>query len=285
MYGATALVLPLRRGQSLSVTPSLEPGITWKAYENDELWFMADFQWPPLKLVSTSDEEIAVKLYSFLKAALELNANGMAEDYSYQVITEMNFHRGWGFGSSAAVISNIAWWFDIDPFELYFKLFRGSGFDIAGARAKGPILYQLQDQQPVITEVDFNPLFRDHLYFVYLGKKQDSQVSVDRFRMDFVPDQHIIEQVDDLTDKVLKATSLEEFGKYIGEHEELIAQILRTEPVKRLYFNDFDGHLKSLGAWGGDFIMAVFPGDRESLERYFLRKGLDTIFSFDELVL
>ena len=285
MYGAVALVLPIKRGQSLVVSPSPEPGISWNAYENGNLWFKADFQWPPLKLISTSDEEIAMRLLNLLRVALELNPKGLNESEGYAVTTEMNFNREWGFGSSAALVSNIAWWFNTDPFHLYFKIFKGSAFDIASARATGPFLYRIERQKPWMVYMDFYPAFHDHLYFIYLGNKQDSQVSVDKFKMTFIANQDILDQAIHLTNRLRKAESLDEFGRYMNDHETMIGKILNTEPVGRTLFSDFQGYVKSLGAWGGDFIMAAYPGNRQELEEYFHKKGLDTIFSFEELVL
>ena len=64
------------------------------------------------------------------------------------------------------------------------------------------------------------------------------------------------------------------------EHEELISQILRKEKVKNKYFLDYDGEIKSLGAWGGDFILAAGP---ENSNDYFFDKGFKTVFNFNTI--
>ena len=46
-------------------------------------------------------------------------------------------------------------------------------------------------------------------------------------------------------------------------------------------FKDFDGYIKSLGAWGGDMIMVTSQIDPS---KYFTEKGYSTIFKFKELL-
>ena len=43
----------------------------------------------------------------------------------------------------------------------------------------------------------------------------------------------------------------------INQHEEIIENLIGIEAVKKKYFSDFKGSIKSLGAWGGDFVMAT----------------------------
>ena len=47
-------------------------------------------------------------------------------------------------------------------------------------------------------------------------------------------------------------------------------------------FPDYPGTVKSLGAWGGDFFLAVGP--RNSL-KYFNDKGFKIGFTFEEFIL
>ena len=35
-----------------------------------------------------------------------------------------------------------------------------------------------------------------------------------------------------------------------------MSKLTSKEKIKDKLFNDFDGEIKSLGAWGGDFILA-----------------------------
>ena len=53
-------------------------------------------------------------------------------------------------------------------------------------------------------------------------------------------------------------------------------------PVKKRLFPDYPGSIKSLGAWGGDFILAT---GTESEREYFKEKGYTTLRSYRELIL
>jgi hypothetical protein len=50
--------------------------------------------------------------------------------------------------------------------------------------------------------------------------------------------------------------------------------------VKFKYFQDYSGEIKSLGAWGGDFILAAGPSNSKE---YFIGKGYNSVFSFNEI--
>ena len=52
--------------------------------------------------------------------------------------------------------------------------------------------------------------------------------------------------------------------------------------VKEALFPDFKGILKGLGAWGGDFILAI---SKENPKDYFASKGYETIIPYSEMIL
>jgi hypothetical protein len=47
-------------------------------------------------------------------------------------------------------------------------------------------------------------------------------------------------------------------------------------------FSDFDGAVKSLGAWGGDFVLAI---SNEDPTTYFKSKGYETIIAYKDMIL
>ena len=47
-------------------------------------------------------------------------------------------------------------------------------------------------------------------------------------------------------------------------------------------FPDFDGVIKSLGAWGGDFVMVI---SNENPTDYFMEKGYETVIPYEEMIL
>ena len=58
--------------------------------------------------------------------------------------------------------------------------------------------------------------------------------------------------------------------------------ILEMQTVKEASFPDFTGTIKSLGAWGGDFVLVVSDSNPKS---YFASKGFTTLLSYQEMIL
>lgn len=286
LSGAMALAVPTKLGQAMKVrTKPGEEVINWKANEMGKPWFQAVISSSDWTIRQTSDPPIAGFLARLLKAAFELNAEYPVHGSTIEVRTDLEFRAGWGLGSSSSLISNVAYWFKVDPFKLMERVTNGSGCDIAAARCDGPLVYRLKEGRPDYREVMFDPPFRSNLYFVYLGEKSDSRQSVDRFLKAPTPGIDAVERCSRITDGILKAATLEEMEKYMVQHEELLSSILETGKVSEIRFPDFGGKMKSLGAWGGDFILVTWKGKRLDLEKYFKGKGLETIFAYDELVL
>ena len=85
---------------------------------------------------------------------------------------------------------------------------------------------------------------------------------------------------------MIKATSAEEFSTLMTVHETLIAKTIKMKPVKEVLFSDFPGAIKSLGGWGGDFIMALdLELGPQNINEYFTQKGFPTVLSFDQIIL
>jgi hypothetical protein len=202
----------------------------------------------------------------------------------------------------------------VNPYELLKLTFGGSGYDIACATAEQPIYYQLspaktalqpfdklRDLQgsaktqviepvetptPMVEPVDFNPPFAEHLFFIYQGQKQSSSKEIKAFleKANPVDLQKDIEAVSEISRSVPKCQNLDEFSLLMQCHERLIARCIGQEPVQKR-FPDFEGTLKSLGAWGGDFILAATEWDKKKVKTYFKGKGLEVVFAYDEIVL
>ena len=288
LEGAMALAVPVKYSQLLRVyrlTQTSDMLISWVAKENRKSWFNALFEKDRLIVKETSDLLKAEKLRNLLLGAAELNNKFLRDNHSYSIITEIDFPLGWGLGTSSALIKNIADWAEIDPFDLHFKTSRGSGYDIATAIYDSPVLYQYKPSGRSIKEVKFYPPFHNQLYFVHLGRKQDTALSIEHFRKNINISVKHIRKVNVLTEKMLNASTLEDFNRVLIEHEFLIAELLDTEPVKKLSYNDFKGEMKSLGAWGGDFALVTWEGHYNDLKKYFEERGLCTIIRFQEMVL
>lgn len=291
LSGALALALPVRYGQSLAVTKEHAPEamITWTAMEKGALWFTTrlypgkGLQQP---LTADDDSPLTRNLISILGIARDMNPAFLTGRYHWKVITKLDFDRNWGLGSSSTLISNIAWWANADPYTLLFHTLGGSGYDIACARSKTPLLYHYRgkDQHPVVTPAHFNPPFAGQLYFVYTGRKQSSAKSLAGFDPSGA-DRDMTTAINDISLKVTQTSSLNDFQKLLTEHEAIIGRAIGKDPVGQASFADFHGVVKSLGAWGGDFLLVASDMTPAQVTAYFKDRGHRIIIPFSEMIL
>ncbi len=286
LKGALAFAIPLKFGQSLEVNKNLQDSnIHWEAYMLNKPWFKASFNPENLEILSHNNAKIAHILAKIFYHVNKLNKNFINRSGSISILSKINFDINWGLGSSSSLISNIAYWSNIDPFILHKKTSPGSGYDVACARAKQAIFYKLENSKPFINEIDYNPSFNSNIYFVYLGHKQNSERSVKHFYKEIKPTSSDIENISDLTKEIVFSKTINDLKYYIKQHEEILSKVLKQERIRSRMFPDFHGEIKSLGAWGGDFIMAVSEMNRQEVENYFINRKLTTIFSFNEIIL
>jgi len=279
--GALALALPIKFGQTLSVEPIDARQSVWESYDaNGSLWFKVSFVLSDFNFFV--DEPIAIQLQKILKATRELNPNFLKGNQNYKIQTKLSFSRHWGLGSSSTLINNIAQWAQIDAFELQFKCFGGSAYDVACAQNSTPILYQLKGTKPIVEEVNFNPDFKDQLYFVYLNQKQNSREGIAQYQSLKSGENKAILEISAISKNILTCKNLSDFEKFINHHEVIIGKLIKKQPVKEYLFNDYFGSIKSLGAWGGDFILATGNDDTPN---YFKQKGYKTVIKYGDMVL
>lgn len=164
MEGAKSFALPLKQGQSLSLKSNNKKGLLiWNALLSDGNWFQATFDTKKLNIIETSNRQLAEKLSQILLACRQLSTTFLKEETGFSVETKLDFNPEYGFGSSSTLISNIALWADVSPFELLRLTFGGSGYDIACARIHSPLFYQLTDTGPKIEEVTFNHTYKKQI--------------------------------------------------------------------------------------------------------------------------
>ena len=285
--GAQALALPVRFGQTLRVDIQKEPTrLSWTSKNNEGLaWFLAEYELPDLVPLTFTDKRVAVTLASMLQACRCQNPGFLAGNEGFKVLTQNDFPREWGLGTSSTLIAALARWANVDPYRVLFDTMGGSGYDIACAYSHGPILYRLLDKQKrEVLPVDFQPPYSNSLFFVYLGKKQDSRIGIQNYRERAKGDAAHIAEISRLTERFLAAENLPELDIIIREHEALISRVLDLPRAKDLYFSDFWGEVKSLGAWGGDFVLATSSRPAVETRAYFLEKGFETFLNWEEMI-
>ncbi len=280
--GALALALPTKYGQSLIVKPNTSDFIDWKSFdEHDAVWFEDTFLLNDIEMLNHSERhQISKTLIKILHTVKHLNPDFKLAKISIE--THLTFPRDWGLGTSSTLINNIATWAQVDPYELLEQTFGGSGYDIACAQNNTPLTYRLTETSRDIQIVDYDPEFKDSLYFVYLNKKQNSRDAIAGYRKNTADLAESIDSINTITKNIINCKLLSEFDTLITQHEQIIGNILKQKPIKERLFSDFEGSVKSLGAWGGDFVLVT---SKENPSPYFKAKGLDTIIPYKDLIL
>lgn len=280
LSGASALAIPTAYGQSLKIEFSETKELHWESYdENSAIWFSDIFDLKSLKS-KNAENPISRTLSNILLEARSLNPEFLLKEKGLHVTTTLDFPRNWGLGTSSTLINNIAQWANVDAFQLLKNSFGGSGYDIAAAQNDTPIVYRLNNEIPEINKAHLPWNFTDSIFFVYLNQKQDSKQGISRFNKATVT-KATIKRISEITNSLLVCRSLEEFESLMKEHEQIISEIINLPTVKSKLFSDFSGTVKSLGAWGGDFVLAT--GNKTEME-YFREKGFKKIVSFADMI-
>ena len=299
--GALALAVPTKFGQSLVIEEIEESKLVWKSLdEKGSIWFEAEFDILNNEILNPvqdakknsqlarNDNEISNRLLDILQAAQQLNPKFLKDKKGYKITTLLEFPKNWGLGTSSTLVNNIANWANVDAYPLLEKTFGGSGYDIACAQHDSAITYQLnkpfectQGDKRIIHQIHFNPVFKAHLYFVYLNKKQNSRDGIAQYKKNTINLKEVIFEINIITQKIIACKTLDAFNLLIDTHEQIIAKTIQLKPIKEMLFNDFNGSIKSLGAWGGDFVMV---SSNTNPTTYFNNKGFETILTFDEMV-
>jgi len=284
LRGAEALALPLQKGQTLRVKPLAEQDrLIWKSIYNGRIFFEAEFATDTFNILKTNNQELALFLQKLLKKALGY-IPAFIRRTGYFIETFLSFPLEWGLGSSSTLISNLSDWLNVNPFTLNQEITHGSGYDIACARSSRPIIYKTLNSVPEYREIDFSLPFTDKIYFIYTGHKQQSVKEVKRFLDKPGNHSHLFGAIHDINNRIINSNALTDFERALQEHEQILSEVLEEKPLQEKYFGDFPGTIKSLGAWGGDFILATWEGSRQELLEYFKPHGMDIIFSWDELI-
>jgi len=291
MDGATALALPCRYGQKMTAKNGGEAGILhWKSIDHEgNSWFEGKFQISDFSIAESGEAEIktAEQLQKILFAARQLNSDFLKNETALEVETQLEFPRDWGLGSSSTLITMMAQWASVNPYELLEMTFKGSGYDIAAATASGPLVFRRFNGTPQWEQSSFNPDFKQQLYFVHLNKKQNSRVALVQYLV--TPEDERTANLPRITQISFNlaqyAHNLDEFEALLEEHEHITASVLNLPTAKEQLFADYWGCVKSLGAWGGDFVLVTSREPEEKTRQYFSERGYETVIGYEEMVL
>ncbi len=285
LRGAESLTLPLSKGQTMKISQGRGvPSLSWRTNINGCYWFDARFSIPDFAIANTNDFPTAQIIRELIIAARKLNSNFLSRKIHYEVQNDLEFNINWGLGSSSSLINNLAHWAQINPFDLHYMVSEGSGYDIAAAGLETPFIYSIRDNKPVVRKVLFDPVYKDRLYFVYSGKKVSTAAELKRIGKLERADASMITEVSDITRKIAASVSYPDFVRLLERHENIISDIIGKKPVGKTDYRDFSGTVKSLGVWGGDFVLFISDYPREYVVSYLRRKDLKIWFRYEDII-
>ncbi|MCL9806521.1 GYDIA family GHMP kinase [Flavobacterium amniphilum] len=281
--GAIAFALPTKFGQYLKIDDSKNNSIKWTSYDSDgSIWFESTIPFESIINKETfKSDKVKTTLIEILHHAYLLNPDFL-NSQGYTIKTELTFPKFWGLGTSSTLINNISQWLKIDAFTLLKNSFGGSGYDIACAQNNTPILYHLENGKPLITPVNFIPDYSNKIYFIYLNQKQNSREAIHNYYNKKGDINKVIPLINTITQQIVEAKEAKAFAKAIQNHEIEMSNVLETQTVQEALFPEFEGVVKSLGAWGGDFVLAI---SKENPTEYFNNKGYITVIPYSEMIL
>lgn len=279
--GALVLAVPTRLGQEFFFEEK-EDGkslILWEAYHQNTPWLKVVIDYKTWQILETNIPSSAEFITKTLQNVQQLSNSKFKTDLTYYLKTNLQFPADYGLGSSSTLMNNLAEWAEIDPFYLNTISLGGSGYDIAVAKEKSAVLFQ---SKPEIKyeKVDFNPSFKNELIFIHLNQKQDSREGINLYKSK-KKSPELVNEFSDLTKKILLCNELESFSELMMIHEHKIADFLKISTVREKFFSDCPSFVKSLGAWGGDFVMSAKFGDYKN---YFWEKGFPTVLEWENII-
>lgn len=282
LHGIDALCIPLKAGQEMLVQDSPDNHIHWSWKYKDR--YLADFvlhnQTLEVLACKHGDPSWVIRLINLVRETSAV----FLTDKGRKIAFNNFFPPEWGLGSSSATISSLCRYAGVDAFAVNERLTGGSGADIAAATATEWFIYRKSNPTPAAWPLPFSYSLADNTWFIYSGNKQATAAHLaevrsaeNTFNMSLLP------HVNWLVYKFATASALPEISKIIQDHESLIGQLIGKSPVG-LDFPDFPGKIKSLGAWGGDFLMAVSQQDDDFVRDYFTGRGYKDVFSWEDFI-
>ncbi len=282
--GAKSLALPSKLGQKLIITNQRSSDLSWKSFDTkDNCWFEAKISFYDFSVLKTTNDKQAAYLTKLFKGAVRLNSDFLSKWSGFKVQTKLQFPLTWGLGSSSTLTHLVAKWADVNPLLLHFEVSNGSGYDVAAAGVDLPITYQLVDDQISFSEIDIDWPFADNLYFVHLNRKQNSDAGIKYYLKNGKNRKQLAKDLSSITEEIIDCSSLSSFEKLLLAHEEMVSKSLTLSPMGKEFFSDYWGAIKSLGAWGGDFVIATSNRGPAETRAYFKKKGYNTFLHFSEL--
>ncbi|TXK71587.1 GYDIA family GHMP kinase [Mesonia sp. HuA40] len=285
--GAQSLALPTQLGQIFRFEKINEPEIQWKSlFADNSLWFEVIFKLENNQLfeqITPATSEI-IRLKEILEFIFNKNPD-LTQTGGYKITSQLEFDKDWGLGSSSTLIYALSKWAGINAYELLENTFGGSGYDLACADASTAILYKKTSHPytPNVQPIHFTPHFKEQLFFVYLNEKKNSREAIAHYQqLEKNQRMHLIEAQNRITQNLLTAQTLTDFEAALEKSESVLSRVLDIKTVKEERFKDYPYTIKSLGGWGGDFVLVTTRKAKDM--DYFIHQGYTNYFSFQDFI-
>ncbi|CAH1001592.1 hypothetical protein LEM8419_02496 [Neolewinella maritima] len=288
--GATALAIPTKLGQRFMVRTkpaASEAETVWNIHYPDGSASRQILLYPGDWTTDPQPNEASFKegLLRLLQAVRRLGIDSRAIVQHKQIDCYLEFPSDWGLGSSSTLVAFASQLFSVDAYALLAGWLGGSGYDLACATARGPLLYRRTESRPEVTPLDWSPAWLQQTYFVHLNRKQNSREGIAAYRARD-PEVEDLAAISRISTALLEPTlHLRAAARLLEEHEYLVAHTLKLQPVKERLFPDFPGTVKSLGAWGGDFAWVLSERPAQEVAAYFNSRGYTTFLPYKDLAL
>ncbi|HLT94762.1 MAG TPA: GYDIA family GHMP kinase [Membranihabitans sp.] len=284
LEGAVGLAVPLKWGQSLRVVENQGAEVHWISKDtHGQNWFECKLNLIDFSIEKASDGHRANFVQSLIKSAARLNSDFLSKWKNYKVTTELEFDPAWGLGSSSTLIANVATWAELSPFELYFDTQAGSGYDVAASISDAPLLYQKNDTELSFETFDWDINLCKNILVFYQGSKQNSATEVASWKENSRWEKSDVSQMSSLSEELAECKQIDQAVAILREHQKMMEKILNKKAFDGR-FADFEGVLKPLGAWGGDFGLAL-SSEVDYTTRYLQEKGFEHIFLLSDIML
>ncbi|MDK2909818.1 MAG: hypothetical protein PWR20_1385 [Bacteroidales bacterium] len=283
LWGATAFALPSRFRQYFEVfhLPKGHTHHRWDTLLGDELIFSCEIDKNTLECRNIKGSaSSATYITDLIKAAYSFNASAFSQTCHFK--TRLTFQPEWGLGSSSSLIVNVARYVEADAFALHRLVSQGSGYDVACALYEKPLLFK-NPAKPEIYFSELNYDFTQHLFFLPLKIKQDSQAAVKDI-LSRQPPLDALKRASEISVAMAHSENLKEFETLLKEYMHLVKENLGLSNGLEEKFRDFRSTLKPLGAWGGDLALVVSQENEAYIRGYFAEKGFDTLLPWSEVI-
>jgi len=253
LNGGCGLTVPIKYTQQMTVKENKNKGIRWFTKSVD--------------VDCPTNSDFIKKVENYL-IGNKIN--------NIDIHTKLDYPIEWGIGSSAGSIVNLSKLYGLNSYSFYKEVEKGSGYDVLCIDKKHPTIYRNGN----VYVTDYMPRFSDNLYFVYLGNKVNTANALIKAKKD----EKITKEIDNIVLQLLSCDNLQCFNILIKHHELLVSKLANQQNTKERLFNDYCfGEIKSLGAWGGDFVLATSKRNRKETFNYFEKKGM-IIKKYDDFI-